>query len=394
SIATPSTNGRQFEFTQDSVNFPRSGDVAAMMATAGYDSQSARDAAAAIKSVLSTDKLNKGAHIRIGVESDGDVETVVRASVYSGKTHLVTVARTDAGVYQPSVEHVSLFDPSAGEAASTPVPIVSGRDLPTVYDAIWRAGLAYGMTDDMIGQTMRMLASDVDFQSRVHPADSLDVFFSLPENGDAPDADSEILYVRANFGGDTRKFYRFIAEDGSVDYFDGSGKSSRQFMLRNPVPAGKFRSPFGMRRHPILRYSRMHWGVDWAAPRGTPIIAPGNGVVEKAGWAQGYGKQTTIRHANGYVTSYSHQSNFAKGIRPGAKVRQGQVIGYIGTTGLSTGPHLHYEMEVNGRKVDPMRIRLPVGRVLKGAELAAFKKERDRIDALLANEMSTEVASR
>ena len=149
-------------------------------------------------------------------------------------------------------------------------------------------------------------------------------------------------------------------EDGTFDYFDEEGRSAKQFLLRNPLPNGKFRSGFGGRRHPILGYAKMHTGVDWAAPTGSPIIAAGNGVVEKSGWAGGYGKQTIIRHANGYETSYNHQSRIADGVKPGARVRQGQVIGYVGTTGLSTGAHLHYELMVNNRKVDPMRVRLPV----------------------------------
>ena len=151
-----------------------------------------------------------------------------------------------------------------------------------------------------------------------------------------------------------------------------------------------------MRRHPVLRYRKLHSGVDWSAPRGTPIIAAGSGTVIKAGWAGGYGKQTQIQHANGYVSSYSHQTAYAKGIRDGARVRQGQVIGYVGSTGLSTGPHLHYEVIVNGRKVDPMRIRLPQGRALKGEMLDAFLAERDRVDSLVNDQDSgnTTLASR
>ena len=142
-----------------------------------------------------------------------------------------------------------------------------------------------------------------------------------------------------------------------------------------------------MRRHPISRTFKMHRGVDWAAPRGTPILAAGNGVIKEAGWSgSGHGKQTIIRHANGYQTSYSHQTAIAKGIRPGIKVRQGQIIGYVGSTGYSTGPHLHYEVKVNNNHVDPMRIRLPKGKTLKGAELAAFEAERDRINALVNQE--------
>ena len=146
-----------------------------------------------------------------------------------------------------------------------------------------------------------------------------------------------------------------------------------------------------MRRHPISRRLKLHGGVDWSAPRGTPIISAGNGVVQKAGWSGGYGKQTIIRHANGYETSYSHQTAYAKGVRPGARVRQGQVIGFVGSTGYSTGPHLHYEVKVNGNRVDPMRIRLPKGKVLKDAELERFLAEKARIDQLV-NPSSQELA--
>jgi murein DD-endopeptidase MepM/ murein hydrolase activator NlpD len=214
----------------------------------------------------------------------------------------------------------------------------------------------------------------------------VEVFFSQPDGDDLMSEDSELLYVSATFGGNTRNFYRYKMSDGTIDYFDQDGRSAKQFLLRNPLPNGRFTSGFGGRNHPILGRSAMHTGVDWAAPRGTPIIASGNGVVEKAEWAGGYGRQTIVRHANGYETSYNHQSAFAKGIKAGAKVRQGQVIGYVGSTGLSTGNHLHYELMVNGRKVDPMRVRLPVGRVLKGDDLAKFEKERKRIDDLLKEE--------
>src|SRR5690606_38329803 len=194
----------------------------------------------------------------------------------------------------------------------------------------------YGMSRALTRQLVQLLASDVDFQARINPNDGIEVLFSQPDENDNATDNSELLYVNAGFGGNTRAFYRFQMEDGGIDYFDDEGRSSRQFLLRNPVPNGKFRSGFGSRRHPILGYSRMHTGVDWSAPRGTPIIASGNGVVEKAGWAGGYGRQTIIRHANGYKSSYNPQSAIAKGVSEGARVRQGQVIGYVGSTGLST----------------------------------------------------------
>ena len=152
---------------------------------------------------------------------------------------------------------------------------------------------------------------------------------------------------------------------------------------------GIIRSGFGWRVHPILGYRRLHTGVDYAAPRMTPIMAAGNGVVEKAGPTSGYGNFVLLRHTNGYETGYGHQSRFAKGIVPGARVRQGQIIGYVGSTGLSTGPHLHFEIRVNGSPVDPLRIRLPRGRVLEGELLGGFERERERIDALLATPGAT-----
>jgi len=277
------------------------------------------------------------------------------------------------------------------------MPIPAGRDLPRVYDGIYRAAISYGMNQQMTAQIIRLLASNVDFQAQLKPTDMLEAFFSVPdEDGQATD-ESELLYVSARFGDTLTTFYRFQdPADNSIDYFDAEGKSIRQFLLRNPVPNGRFTSGFGMRRHPILGYSKMHTGADWAAPRGTPIIASGNGVVEKAGWdSGGYGNQTLIRHANGYVTSYNHQSAIAKDVKPGAKVRQGQVIGWVGTTGLSTGAHLHYELIVNGTKVDPLKVRLPGGKSLTGEALAKFEVERQRIDALLGNvERQKQLAAR
>lgn len=195
--------------------------------------------------------------------------------------------------------------------------------------------------------------------------------------------------------GETRKFYRFrTPDDGVVDYYDETGRSAKKFLMRKPIRNGRFRSGFGMRRHPILGYKRMHKGVDWAAPRGTPLMAAGDGTIVEAGWKSGYGRWIKIRHANGYESGYAHQQKFAPGIAKGVRVTQGQVIGYVGTTGLSTGPHLHYELRVNGRLVDPMRIRLPRGRTLDGAILRAFERERARIEALMNKPpVSTRLAS-
>jgi murein DD-endopeptidase MepM/ murein hydrolase activator NlpD len=173
-------------------------------------------------------------------------------------------------------------------------------------------------------------------------------------------------------------------DDLGIDFYDPSGRSTRKFLLRKPIASGELRSTFGMRYHPILHYSRPHNGVDWAAPIGTPIFSAGNGVVIKAAWTSGYGRRVEVEHNNGYVTTYNHMSAFARGLKEGQRIKQGQLVGYLGSSGLSTGPHLHYEVIVNGRFVDPLRVKLAKTRQFEGKMLSDFKRERDRIDGLMA----------
>lgn len=372
-------------YAEDIIAFDKDRNIVDALVGAGYEGDDAKGMANAISRLLNAPALKAGTVLRVGIEVRGDAGKIVRTSVYDRSQHILTIALNDHQQFVPGDEPEP--NPEIATAFDDTATVTTSRGaLPTVYDGIYRAAFSYGMSQDMTKRLVRLLSSDVDFQSRLTPSDRIEVFFSQPDGNDKASAGSELLYVSANFGGTTRNFYRFQMEDGAVDYFDAEGRSARQFLLRNPLPNGKFRSGFGGRKHPILGYVRMHTGVDWAAPTGTPIIASGNGVIEKAGWAGGYGKQTIIKHTNGYETSYNHQSRIAPDIVPGARVRQGQVIGYVGTTGLSTGAHLHYELMVNGTKVDPMRVRLPTGRVLKGDELVAFKRERERIDTLLKEE--------
>lgn len=381
-------------YAEDIIPFTEDRNIKQALAQAGYEGEDAVGMAEAISKLLNTQALKAGTVLRIGLLVHGDEPKVVRTSVYDRTTHILTIALDDRDQFvpadepEPNPEIATAFD-------DTPPPVRTRGDLPTVYDGIYQAAYSYGMSAPMTKKLIRLLASDVDFQARLNPTDRLEVFFSQPGDDDQMSDDSELLYVAATFGGTTRNFYRFQSADGSVDYFDEEGRSAKQFLLRSPVPTGQFRSGFGARRHPILGYVRMHTGVDWAAPVGTPIIAAGNGVIEKAGWSGGYGRQTIIRHPNGYETSYNHQSAIANWVKPGAKVRQGQVIGYVGASGLATGAHLHYELIVNGTKVDPMRVRLPDGKVLKGDDLVAFKDERERIDQALkqSNDPSLNVAS-
>lgn len=394
SVLEPLASGTP-EFADDIIPVMREQTIAAAMMGAGYPKAESDDVERIVAPRLQSDQLTEGDVIRIGVIQRGEEVKIVRVSIYRGTTHMTTMAVNDDGRLVPG-EEPAMLDAIATAFDDRSMPVVTARDLPRIYDGIYRATLSYGMNKDMTALVIKLLASNVDFQAQLKPTDTMETFFSVADDSGQATEESELLYVRARFGDTITTFYRFQdPTDNSVDYYDEEGKSIRQFLLRNPVPNGRLTSGFGMRRHPILGYSRMHTGTDWAAPRGTPIIASGNGVVEKAGWASGYGNQTMIRHANGYVTSYNHQSAIAKGVREGARITQGQVIGFVGSTGSSTGSHLHYELIINSTKVDAMKVRLPGGKSLEGQALANFMAERRRIDALLGKTRpADEVASR
>lgn len=384
-------NDEEVVYAEDIIPFTSDRRIDVALETAGYDGTEAAAFADRLAGLLNGSTLRAGAVLRTGLEVRGETPRIVRTSVYDGTKHIITVALNDRGIIdqadepEPNPELLTAFDDSP--------PTPARGNLPTVYDGVYQAAFSYGMSRDSAKKLIRLLATDTEMQSRVGKSDRLEVLFTQPDDANGMSEESQLLYVAATFGGNTRRFYRFQFPDGTADYFNEDGRTTRQSLLRNPLPNGKFRSGFGGRRHPILGYVKMHTGVDWSAPTGTPIIASGDGVVESAGWASGYGKQTILRHPNGYETSYNHQSRIA--VSPGQKVRQGQVIGYVGTTGLSTGAHLHYEVMVNGTKVDPMRIRLPGGRALKGDQLASFKRERERIDDLIreGNDGSLKVAA-
>jgi murein DD-endopeptidase MepM/ murein hydrolase activator NlpD len=261
-----------------------------------------------------------------------------------------------------------------------------------LYQSVYETALRNHVPRSVIDELIRVYSYDVDFQRKARPGDSLEVLFTGDEQNADPKPD--VIFASLKVGDELKKYYRYVSpDDGVVDYYDETGKSAKKFLVRKPVTEAVMRSGFGSRKHPILGYTKMHTGVDWAAPLGTPIYAAGNGEIEKAQWESGYGKYIRIKHAYGYETAYGHMTAFARGIEPGVKVHQGQLIGYVGSTGQSTGPHVHYEIIVNGRMVDPMRIKLPRGRVLEGLMLAKFNEERDRVNGMMSQPTRTAQAA-
>lgn len=251
-----------------------------------------------------------------------------------------------------------------------------------IKKSLYLAARNQGIPDNIIVDMMRIHAYDVDFQREVRVGDTFEVFYG-DENTLKRSKSGTVLFSSLTLSGNAKSYYRFkTTDDNIVDYYDINGRSAKKFLMRTPINGARLSSGYGMRRHPILRYTRMHRGVDFAAARGTPIKAAGNGVIEKKGGTRGYGNYIRIRHANGYKTAYGHMSRYAAGISVGKRVRQGQVIGYVGSTGRSTGNHLHYEVWVGGKPVDPMRVRVPTGRQLTGKMLALYKKQKVKIDSL------------
>ena len=252
-----------------------------------------------------------------------------------------------------------------------------------IHNSIYESLKKIDTPDEIIMEFVQLYSFDIDFQRDIRKGNKIKIFFEIY-------TDSQNNYIKSgniNFSeiilnDESYELYRFQSEgDEFVEYFNSDGKSATKALMKTPINGARLSSGFGMRKHPILGYNKKHQGVDFAAPTGTPIMAAGTGHVEFVGNNGGAGKYIRIKHLNGYKTSYSHLSKYASGIQKNVKVRQGQVIGYVGNTGLSTGPHLHYEVIFNGKRINPMKMKLPSGKQLKDKNLEIFLAEKERINA-------------
>ena len=244
----------------------------------------------------------------------------------------------------------------------------------TIRNSLYGSASEAGIPKGIVADAIRIYSWNVDFQRDIQKGDRLDVLYETNETEDGFVAQTgNVLYARLILGGKEIPLYRFEMEDGRVDYFGPDGQSIKKTLMKTPIDGARMSSGFGMRRHPVLGYGKMHKGVDFAAPTGTPIYAAGDGTIQRAGRWSSFGNYVRIRHRDGLETAYAHMSRIAKGVKPGARVQQGEIIGYVGTTGRSTGPHLHYEVLVKGAQVNPNGVDLPVGEQLAGADLKRFK---------------------
>ena len=309
-----------------------------------------------------------------------DVTFPVSVSFEQPGKGTVTIDSDEDGLFTASIEEPAT--PQAKSAAVAAAAITQFHASSNVGSGISTAGADSKIPDYIMAEFSRVFSYDVDFQRQVSATDSFEVFYGNPLSGSS--SKRKVLHMaRLTIDGEKRTFYRYTTAEGLTEYFDENGRSASRQLLRTPVSGARLTSGFGMRRHPLLGYSKMHTGIDFGAPSGTPIRAAGSGEIDQAGRESGYGNVVVIAHTGAMKTMYAHMSRFAAGIREGVHVNQGQVIGYVGTTGRSTGPHLHYEVRLNDRPTNPNAVRGTGGKQLIGKDFSGFKAQREHVLALM-----------
>jgi murein DD-endopeptidase MepM/ murein hydrolase activator NlpD len=349
----------------------------------GVTIESARSLAKAIEPVYPQQLLKAGQRFEVTLDKHqdfygNDVIFPVRLSFSPGPHEGIVVESDEDGQFTARIDGAREGTRSR-YAAEAP----QYRARASIGSSLYATAKDQGVPDYIINEMMRVYAFDVDFQRQVRTGHEFEVFYGNPTTGTSTKR-KVLHYASLEFSGGQKTYYRFTTpDDGHTDYFDETGRSATKGLLRTPVSGARLTSGFGMRKHPLLGYSKMHAGVDFGVPQGTPIKAAGSGVVEEAGRSGAYGIMVKVGHEGGYRTLYAHMSRLAEGLRPGAKVNQGQIIGYVGSTGRSTGPHLHYEVRVKDRPVNPMKVRVAGGRQLDGKILEAFRKHQSKIVAMM-----------
>ncbi len=258
-----------------------------------------------------------------------------------------------------------------------------------ITNSLYQSALSLKMKPNIIIEFARLYGFQVDFQRDIWKNDSFQIIYEefLNKDGNVVET-GNIIFANLNLQNQDLKLYRHKYEKNKIDYFDENGKSMRKTLMKTPINGARLSSSFGKRKHPILGFTKMHTGTDFAAPTGTPILASGDGLVVRAQWCGGGGNCVKIKHNRVYQTVYAHMSKFGRGIKKGARVKQGQIIGYVGSTGLSTGPHLHYEVIENGRKINSQKLKLPSGKILKGDQRKLFEVNKIKIDVLKSDLIS------
>ncbi len=351
-------------------------DFSEMLGDAGVSAADGQAAMNALAKIYPLKKLRAGQNVTLTFKRTPQSETFTSAVFQPEDTKEFEVSRAPDGSFA---------------AVSKPIPIVRERMAARgeIRSSVFEAGDRAGIPHAIMAALIRIYAHDIDFQHDIQPGDSFEILYDQPKTVHGkPVGEGSIIYAALHTGGVVKPIYRVTFGDKTIDYFDASGRSARRALLRTPLAVAHVTSGFGMRMHPLLGYSKMHKGIDFGAPTGTPIFAAGAGIVQEVGFKNGFGRYMRIRHSGGIETAYGHMSRFNPRLYKGARVNQGEVVAYVGSSGRSTGPHLHYEVHMNGKQVNPLSVKMPVGRVLQGKQLAQFKSGQTHIHTEYANLLS------
>ena len=327
----------------------------------------------AIKEYVDPQSIRPGHQIKVSYIRLGDENTLEEISYVEDSLTQIVLAQDENDVW-------------VAEKKERPVEVKTYAAKTQIDNSLFADLGKAGVPDGIINKMIQAYSWNVDFQRDIWGGEHVELLYETKETEDGSYVRSNrLMFAKLTLRDKEIPIYLFKKKDGFETYFEPDGQSIRRALMRTPVDGARLSSGYGKRRHPVLGYAKMHKGVDFAAPTGTPIYAAGDGVVERANRFSSFGNYIKIRHNDTYKTAYAHLNGFAKGVRAGTRVKQGQVIGYIGTTGRSTGPHLHYEVHKNGRQVNPHSVDLPLGEKLKGTDLANFKNQIGRYDEKYAS---------
>ncbi len=389
------------------------GTLAGALTDAGVPGADAQDAVAALAKVYSPRLLRAGQSFEVtfapGTQAAATQPAPVAQITYAPPrdAHNDSLSDDDANIqpvasapvgrllsisFSPTIDHDITITRTANgtfSAQSTQKQLTARlhRAGARIDSSLYLAGMQAGIPAEIVVQMIHMFSYEIDFQRDLKPGDSFEVLYNYYYTPDGlPAKQGDIAYAAMHLANRTVQLYRYQPHDGGgADFFNSKGQSAKSMLMKTPVDGARISSGFGMRFHPILGYSRMHKGIDFAVPVGTPVMAAGGGTVQSEGWAGGYGNFLVVNHGNTYSTGYGHLSRFAPGLHRGSHVHQGEVIAYSGNTGMSTGPHLHYEIRINNVQVNPLTVKVATGRMLNGHDLRDFLMERIHVDTELAS---------
>jgi murein DD-endopeptidase MepM/ murein hydrolase activator NlpD len=359
-----------------SIKAKRGDTLAALLNRAGASNQDTAKAISAAMPLFNPKHFRQGQVVNI--EYRADKKTLSAGSAAPGAFHGFSILPNIAT--ELKIERTKDGSFKAWEIKRT-LTTQPTKSKGTITSSLYLAGVKAGLKGSTLAELIRAYSWDVDFQRDIRKGDSFEVIYDqiIDDKGNIVKS-NVIQYAALTLSGIKTRIFRFKTEDGNTNYYNEKGHSAQKALMRTPIDGARLSSGFGRRKHPILGYTKMHKGVDFAAPRGTPIYAAGKGTVTYAGRKGAYGNFISIRHNRTFTTVYAHMKGFSRKIRKGSRVNQGQIIGYVGTTGRSTGPHLHYEIRKNNRQANPLRIKMPSGKKLKGSQLTTFLTAKDQIE--------------